>query len=265
MMKAEIKRAKRQAFLQQKELNPTFAIAVKFLKQKRNGTCRCQVLRSSCNWSTGLRIVEHSILNAYVDLIKNAKKFLYIENQFFMSNASKGGVMKNNITRALCERIEQAHLNKENFKIFVFVPLMPGFEGDIVERESQVLKFQVKFQQETITKGPTSMYTVLQRKGINPTKYIRFFGIRNHAIFSDGPKQEMIYIHSKCMIVDDRYIIIGSANINDRSTLGKRDSEVCLLTEDEDFIDSELDGENVKVGRAVQAFRKQLMGGTNNF
>lgn len=31
------------------------------------------------------------------------------------------------------------------------------------------------------------------------------------------------------MIVDDRRVIIGSANINDRSQAGNRDSEVQLL------------------------------------
>jgi len=40
---------------------------------------------------------------------------------------------------------------------------------------------------------------------------------------------EAIYVHSKLMIVDDRQAIIGSANINDRSQLGTRDSEVCIL------------------------------------
>lgn len=30
------------------------------------------------------------------------------------------------------------------------------------------------------------------------------------------------------MIVDDRHVICGSANINDRSMLGDRDSEICL-------------------------------------
>ena len=33
------------------------------------------------------------------------------------------------------------------------------------------------------------------------------------------------------MIVDDRYVIAGSANINDRSLIGNRDSEVCLVME----------------------------------
>ena len=39
---------------------------------------------------------------------------------------------------------------------------------------------------------------------------------------------ELIYIHSKCMIVDDDVAIIGSANINDRSMLGTRDSELAV-------------------------------------
>lgn len=37
---------------------------------------------------------------------------------------------------------------------------------------------------------------------------------------------ELVYIHCKLLIVDDRYVIIGSANINDRSQIGNRDSEV---------------------------------------
>ena len=51
-------------------------------------------------------------------------------------------------------------------------------------------------------------------------------------MMSKGPVTEMVYIHSKLMIVDDRRMIIGSANINDRSQLGKRDSEIALLIED---------------------------------
>jgi phospholipase D1/2 len=34
----------------------------------------------------------------------------------------------------------------------------------------------------------------------------------------------MIYVHSKLMIVDDEYLITGSANINQRSLDGDRDS-----------------------------------------
>jgi phosphatidylserine/phosphatidylglycerophosphate/cardiolipin synthase-like enzyme len=38
----------------------------------------------------------------------------------------------------------------------------------------------------------------------------------------------MIYVHSKLLIVDDEFIVLGSANINDRSMLGDRDSEICV-------------------------------------
>ena len=37
-----------------------------------------------------------------------------------------------------------------------------------------------------------------------------------------------IYVHSKMMIVDDAYIIVGSANINQRSMAGTRDTEMAI-------------------------------------
>ena len=44
------------------------------------------------------------------------------------------------------------------------------------------------------------------------------------------PVSEMIYVHSKLMAIDDRHLIIGSANINDRSMLGSRDHEVAVVS-----------------------------------
>lgn len=38
----------------------------------------------------------------------------------------------------------------------------------------------------------------------------------------------MIYVHSKGMIVDDEYVIVGSANINQRSMEGLRDTEIAI-------------------------------------
>lgn len=35
-----------------------------------------------------------------------------------------------------------------------------------------------------------------------------------------------VYVHSKLMLIDDHISLIGSSNINDRSLLGSRDSEV---------------------------------------
>jgi phospholipase D1/2 len=43
------------------------------------------------------------------------------------------------------------------------------------------------------------------------------------------PVTEIIYIHSKLMIIDDEVALIGSANINDRSLNGNRDSELAII------------------------------------
>ena len=56
---------------------------------------------------------------------------------------------------------------------------------------------------------------------------------------------ELLYIHSKMMIVDDKRVIMGSANINDRSQKGDGDSEIALVVEDNDLIHSTMNGKPV--------------------
>jgi phospholipase D1/2 len=46
----------------------------------------------------------------------------------------------------------------------------------------------------------------------------------------DGvPVTEIVYVHSKLIIVDDDYALLGSANINDRSMSENRDSELAVI------------------------------------
>lgn len=49
------------------------------------------------------------------------------------------------------------------------------------------------------------------------------------------------------MIVDDRTVIVGSANINDRSMRGTRDSELCIVVRDKEELDSTMAGLPYKV------------------
>ena len=85
---------------------------------------------------------------------------------------------------------------------------------------------------ETISKGENSLLCMLNEEGIDPENYIWFFGLWQNTILNSTPTTEIIYIHSKLMIVDDWKVIIGSANINDWSMLGTRDSEIGCLIED---------------------------------
>ena len=63
----------------------------------------------------------------------------------------------------------------------------------------------------------------------NWQKYLKIFGLRNHAVMEGVPVSEIVYVHSKLMIVDDDHVILGSANINDRSMMGDRDSELATV------------------------------------
>lgn len=101
----------------------------------------------------------------------------------------------------------------------MFLPLFPGSAGDILNSPglSKIALHTLK----TISRGSNSLLGLLDDAGIKASEYIEFYGLRNHGLDINGdPKTEIIYIHSKLMIVDDRYVIIGSANINDRSMLG---------------------------------------------
>ncbi len=67
--------------------------------------------------------------------------------------------------------------------------------------------------------------------------YITLLNLRNWAKLGNATTgeryvTEQIYVHTKMMVVDDRYVLLGSANINDRSLLGNRDSEMAVLVMD---------------------------------
>ena len=93
------------------------------------GNINCQLLRSASNWSIGLpeKQYEHSIYTAYLYAISSAQHYIFIENQFFISLASENSEspVKNLVAQAICERIKKAIREKQNFKVFVVMPLLP--------------------------------------------------------------------------------------------------------------------------------------------
>ena len=61
------------------------------------------------------------------------------------------------------------------------------------------------------------------------------------------------------MIIDDEKVLIGSANINDRSMKGTRDSEFALIIEEQNKIDSIMDGKKYMASNYAKSLRKHLM------
>jgi phospholipase D1/2 len=315
-------------------------------------------------------------------LIREANHFVYIENQFFISNTGKEGPVKNQIAAALVERIIAAARSGTKFKVIVVIPEVPGFAGDVKKETS--IKTIMAAQYRTINRGGHSIFEEIRRAHLDPNDYIRFYHLRvydrinaplntliarmeansgvkfnqaqvalarqwigdsanpdaptevtiklpeptfagivlsektevktekyqmprsygdavavierfesganalvgrRHAAVADTVGQhalqddteladeqwlgseeeernsyvsELCYIHTKLMIVDDRRVIMGSANLNDRSQKGDGDSEIALVVEDEDFIPSTMDGRPYRAARFAASLRRRL-------
>jgi phospholipase D1/2 len=113
------------------------------------------------------------------------------------------------------------------------------------------------WQFRSICRGGNSLIEKLIANDVDPNEYIKFVGLRTHDKLKSGWQTEQVYIHSKLMIVDDHTTIIGSANLNDRSMLGNKDTEICILTEDTQMTDSLMNGNSFQAGRFSKSLRMQ--------
>ncbi|CEH19132.1 Phospholipase D1 [Ceraceosorus bombacis] len=231
-------------------------------KYQLTGTCEAQICRSAGPWSMGTpTTVEHSIQNAYLKAIQMSDHFVYIENQFFVtSTVVRGTEITNKIGEALVSRIVRAHREGTPWRAIIVIPLIPGFPMPIDHPDAGSVRLIVECQNRSICRGEHSIFGKLKRQGINPDDYITFFSLRQWGKLRGGKLcTEIGYIHAKTMIVDDRLALIGSANINERSQRGDRDSELAVVIRDTDMIDSTMGGQAYKVGRFAHTLRMRLM------
>ncbi|KAI7858196.1 hypothetical protein BDC45DRAFT_499033 [Circinella umbellata] len=159
-----------------------------------HGTCRTQVLRSIGQWSLGLD-TEHSIQNAYIATIYEAKHYVYIENQFFITatEENENFILKNQIGQAIFKRIIRAHEERdENFKVIVLMPLMPAFPADLSTKEAASARMIMHYQYISICRGNKSIVQKLKASGIDPDKYIRFFSLRSYDRINRRKTEEML-------------------------------------------------------------------------
>ena len=133
----------------------------------------------------------------YLDMIASAEHFIYMENQFFSQEK---------IARALNKRL------KENPQLRVLLLSCWEPEG-IMERKSmwygRVL-FRDIVEAGGVADRIVLAYPICREKGL----------------------QKPVRIHSKLMVVDDKYLRVGSSNINNRSMA--LDSECDLVIEASD-------------------------------
>ncbi|KAK8231929.1 hypothetical protein HDK90DRAFT_467144 [Phyllosticta capitalensis] len=150
-------------------------------EERGDGSVGIQLARSCAKWSHGVTI-EHSIQNAYIEIIKNSKHFVYIENQFFITATQDDQkAIKNKVGAAIVERIIRAAKNGENWKMVVLIPSVPAFPGDLRTDEAASTRAIMEFQYNSINRGHgKSIYECVAAEGINPMDYIRFYNLRNY-------------------------------------------------------------------------------------
>ena len=168
---------------------------------------------------------------------------------------------ENLIGEALANRIAQAIRRNQPFHVYLVLPVHP--EGKL---DDITVVGQVHWTMQSLTFADHSLVNSIRRaiaakrlcknplnddawekalldvekigikkplykevKADEWSKYLTLLNLRNCQKVGERIVTEQIYIHSKLLIVDDRHVIMGSANINDRSQSGKRDSEIAVM------------------------------------
>ena len=223
-----------------------------------NTAATIQVVRSVTGWSAN-QPLEDSIHRAYINAINNSEHSIYIENQFFVS--LNDTTVENRVMATLYDRIIVANERKEDFHVMIILTLKTEQEEEWCTYMGNVLESVACLTYATLFRGETALFTMLEKEGVPVDKYVSVYGLRTHGKLERKPITEIIYVHSKLMIVDDRITILGSANINDRSMLGHRDSEVDVVIEDQEnlMIPGKMNGRPYKVGKFSHSLRVQLM------
>lgn len=190
---------------------------------------------------------------------------------------------QNGVCAALIERITRAILDakRPNFHVYITLPVHP--EGPLLDGSVAV---QVYYTMQSLVFGSNSLLNGIRRalkarelldakdagwqRALTPGntdfesieveacfKYVTLLNLRNWTQLPGGAVvTEQVYVHTKLMIVDDLYALLGSANINDRSLLGMRDSELAVLVQDGQTARADINGHGSQ--RPVRLFAHNL-------
>lgn len=145
----------------------------------QQGTVHAQIVRSSADWSSGI-LTEHSIQNAYCELIRNAQHYVYIENQFFITaTGDEQKPIKNQIGRAIVDAVVRAAKEKRKFRVIALIPAIPGFAGDLRDDAAMGTRAIMDYQYKSICRGEHSIFGQIEKEGVDPKQYIFFFNLRS--------------------------------------------------------------------------------------
>ena len=135
---------------------------------------------------------EFGILESYLAALRSARSLIYLENQFLWSPE---------IAKVLCEKLRSPP--NDSFRVVLLLPAKPNDGGED-------------------TRGTLSELSEAdggRGNVVASTLYAR----RSSVV-------DPVYVHAKVGIVDDRWLTVGSANLNDHSLFN--DTELNVVTHD---------------------------------
>ena len=139
-----------------------------------------------------IRNGDYSILESYVGALRSAETIVYLENQFLWSPE---------IVEILIDKLE--HPPTDDFRVVLLLPARANDGADISRGQVAAL---------------------IEADGDDD----RFLACTVYA--REAKLRDIVYVHAKIGIVDDRWLTVGSANLNAHSLL--HDTEMNVVTHD---------------------------------
>lgn len=225
---------------------------------------------------------QTSIRDAMINSIRSAKAFIYIENQFFISSCGKDSrgspsPANNQILAELATKIGQAIYSNQPFHVWLVLPEHPEgmLEGEPTSSQAWWAMQGVKHAQNSLIHRINATLLEKNKKTwgvVKPLRtnaeitailklhsmdnawrdYLTVLNLRNYGHSQTSVLTEMVYVHSKLLIVDDAVVILGSANINDRSLNGDGDTELSAVIVDD------ANAEMTDVGQGVSVVTRKF-------
>ncbi|MFZ0343284.1 MAG: phospholipase D family protein [Gaiellaceae bacterium] len=136
---------------------------------------------------------EWSILESYLRALRAAERFVYLESQFLWSPE---------VTLVLAEKLRRPPC--DDFRVVALLPARPNNGADDSRGQVGVL------------------IDADERSGDDTTRFLAC------TLYQPGPGGNPVYVHSKAAVVDDAWLTVGSANLNEHSLFNDTEANVVV-------------------------------------
>jgi phosphatidylserine/phosphatidylglycerophosphate/cardiolipin synthase-like enzyme len=140
------------------------------------------------SWRDG----EWSILESYLRALQAAERLVYIESQFLWSPE---------LTAALGEKLRRPP--RDDFRVIAVLPARPNNGADD-------------------SRGQVGTLIDADKESGDETRFLAC------TLYQAGPGGNPIYVHSKAAVIDDAWLTIGSANLNEHSLFNDTEANVVV-------------------------------------